>query len=357
MVTPIASFLQGGGQPSVPGVAQVGYPLVSGVNLQPTGTNIQGSSATVQGTAPTPQGSSPKLQVTANPFLLPSNATIKTSSPVTAAPSAVPSAPAPAAPPATAPAVVDKSNDISQNLSALDATKAMLSGGLGSIKGALASLLGRYDTEASANQSNYDDQSVTNKGNFLKNEQSALVNAAQGRQGLMGVLASLGALNGSGVTLANSAVQKGANDDISGANDTFATNQSALDTGIGSFKTADQQRREDAAKAEADAEKSLQSQVAQNQQSIYGNLSNDYADMGNSGQAKTYSDLLASLFPSIAANSVPSSGPAYSAASYTPASLSSYLSGGTTVNATPAAGAAGLPGLMAYVAPSKKKEI
>lgn len=272
---------------------------------------------------------------------------------------APPANPAPANPNATvAPAKVlpDRTNDINQNKAALEGTNSLLTNGISSIKNALSSLLGKYDTESGANEANYTDQSNSNKQGYLKGQQSALLNAAQGRQGLFGVLASLGALNGSGVELANRAVQQGANADISGANDVFATNQSGLDTNIGQFRTADKSRREDAAGAATDAEKALRSDVAQKQQGIYSNLSNDYADMENAGEAKRYSDLLAALFPQIAQNAVPSAGPTYQAAGYTPASLDSYLSGGTTVNATPAAGLSGLPGLLAYVAPSKKRE-
>lgn len=342
MATSIASFLQGGGQPAVPGVAQASS----------DGSTLQGSSPTLQGSSAYLQGSSPNLQPAANPSSFPPSTVIHQPAPASTTLGSVPAPPNPNATPA--PAVVDKSNDINQNLSALDATKSLLSGGLSSIKGALASLLGRYDTEASSNQTSYNDQSTTNKGNFLKNVQSALLNAAQGRQGLFGVLASLGALNGSGLELANRAVQSGANQDISGANDNFATNQGGLDSGYGAFKSADQVRRDEAAKAEVEAEKALQAQVAGNQQTIYGNLANDYADMGNSGQAKAYSDLLAALFPTIAANAVPATGPTYTAAGYTPAPLSRYISGGTTVSSTPANGTAGVPGLAAYIAPTKK---
>ena len=187
--------------------------------------------------------------------------------------------------------------------------------------------------------------------------QSALLNAAQGRQGLFGVLSSLGALNGSGVDLANHAVKAGADTDISGANDNFAGNQSGLDVAIGKYRDADKLRREDAEKAAGDAEKGLRSDIATKQQSIYGNLSNDYADMEDAGNAKKYSDLLASLFPQIAQNLVPSSGPVYQDASFQAPNLNNYLSGGTTVDTTPVNGLTGLPGLTAYIAPSKKREV
>lgn len=325
--------------------------------LQGSNSPLQGGSPILQGSAPYLQGSSPALQVTKDPSTLPSTTPLVVRS-AAAIPAPPVSTPAPVNPNATpAPAVVDKSNDINQNLSALDATKSLLSGGLSSIKSSLARLFGNYDTEANTNSTGYNDQSTVNKSNFLRNTQSALASAAQGRQSLFRILAQLGALNGSGVNLANNAVQAGANADISGANETFGTNQTGLDSAFGLFKTADQQRREEAQRLSDESEQDLRAKVAGNQQSIYGNLSNDYAEMGDKENAKTYSDLLASLFPSIAANSVPAGAPTYSPAGYTPPSLSTYASGGSTVKATPSAGISGLPGLSAYIAPTKRKTI
>jgi len=342
-----------------------GNVYINGV-LQTGSNNLQGSATTLQGSSPTIQGSSPTLQNTISTqqlqpaagisVLSPTN-TISTAPKVTATPTpTVSPSPAPAPAPAPAPVIPDRTNDINQNMSALDATKTLLSSGLSSVQNALSGLLGRYGTEAAGNESAYGDQSVSNKQGYLKGVQTSLLNAAQGRQGLFGVLSSLGALNGSGIDLANRAVQGGANSDIAGANDIYATNQSGLDTGIKKFRDADQIRRDEAARAAEDAQRGIRSDVAQKQQTIYGNLSNDYADMQQADKAKQYSDLLAALFPEIATNIVPTSGPTYQGANYVAPSLADYLSGGTSINSAPVSGISGLPGLTAYIAPTKRRD-
>lgn len=242
----------------------------------------------------------------------------------------------------------DRSNDIALQQAGLGAVDSQTSSGLSAIDKALASLTGQYDTESAANEGNYKGQSTTNQNNLQKNKQSALVNAAQGRQGLYGTLASLGALNGSGVTLANQAVQRGANDDLSGAGDTYDTNQSGLDTAIGTFRAEDKERRQDADTAASDARTSVQNQGAKSKQTFLSNLANDFSAEGNAGQAKAFSDQAAALYPSIASTSVPSTSLGYQGAAFTPGTLGNYLSGAnsTAVTATPTQGGKS-PGLFA----------
>lgn len=251
---------------------------------------------------------------------------------------------------------VDRSNSIAVNQAALAAAEQQRTGGLAAIQDALAKLMGRYSGEASANEENYTGSSNTNKNNLQTGTQAALINAAQGRKGLFGVLSSIGALSGSGISLANNAVQKGANDDISGANETFGDNQSALDTNIGQFRTADEQRRKDAEDAAIASRTDVENKVAGSKQKIYSNLADDYSQMGNAAEAKRYSDLVASLFGQIAETSVPTGGPAYAGAAYSAAPLAKYVGGGanTQVATTPSTGGGALPGLVAYN-PLKRK--
>lgn len=234
----------------------------------------------------------------------------------------------------------DRSNDIALQNAGLSSVDAQTSAGIAAINKALASLTGQYDTEDAANEANYKGQSDTNQNNLQKNKQSALVNAAQGRQGLYGTLASLGALNGSGLTLANQAVQRGANDDLSGAGDTYDTNQSGLDTAIGTFRQEDDRRRQDAATAASDATTNAQNQGAKQKQTFYSNLANDFSAQGDAGNASKYSGLAASLYPQVAATSVPSTNLGYQGAAFTPGALGNYLAGAnsTSVTATPTQG-------------------
>lgn len=251
---------------------------------------------------------------------------------------------------------VDKSNDIALQNAGLNAVDQQYGTGISSINKALGNLLGQYNTEAQSNEKNYSTQSDTNQNNLQKNKQTALVNAAQGRQGLFGTLASLGALNGSGLELATRAVQKGANDDLSGAADNYATNQSGLDTAIGTFRQEDKARRENANTSAENAKINAANEAARSRMSFYSNLANDYSAMGDEANAKKYSGLAASLYPDLAKTSIPNSNIAYSGAAFTPGTLADYMAGAnsTTVSATPTQGSQGIPGLIA--SPSLKKK-
>lgn len=249
----------------------------------------------------------------------------------------------------------DKSNDIAQQNAGLSAVGTQTSTGISATEDALAKLFGQYDTEASSAATSAKANSDQNSVNLSKNEQTALVNAAQGRQGLYSTLASLGALNGSGITLATDAVQKGANDDLSGAADNYDTNQQSIDSALGTFNAEDKERRDDATTDAQDAEEAVQNEGAKDTLGYYQNLSNDYAAEGDSTNASKYSNLAASLFPTIASTTVPAAGPSYSAAAYTAPTLASYLSGNqdTSVSSTPSNATGGGPGLVATTVKKK----
>lgn len=254
-------------------------------------------------------------------------------------------------------AKADKSNSIALQLAGLGAVDSQVNTGLGSIDKALGGLMGRYDTEAGSNEKNYTDQSTTNQGNLQKNKQTALVNASQGRQGLFGTLSSLGALSGSGIDLANRAVQKGANDDLSGAADNFSENQQGLDTSIGQFRQEDKARREDANTSAENARTNVRNDAAKTRLQFLTQLANDYSAQGDEASAKRYAGQAAGLYPELAKTSVPDANIAYSGAAFTPSTLSSYIAGAdsTQVQATPTEGGLSIPGLIA--SPSKKKQL
>lgn len=243
----------------------------------------------------------------------------------------------------------DKSNDIAQQNAGLNAVGGQTSTGQAAVAAALAQIMGEYGDEDTAETNSYKTNSDQNTSNLQKDNETALVNAAQGRQGLNATLASLGALNGSGITLATRAVTKGANEDLSGAADNFATNAQALDSANGAFQAEDKERKDQATTDAANASESVANEGAKDQLGYYQNLSNDYAAEGDSANATKYSNLASALFPTIAATTVPAAGPSYSAASYQAPSLSSYQTGANTaVTATPATAATGgIPGLAA----------
>lgn len=257
---------------------------------------------------------------------------------------------------AAAPLYEDKSNDIAVQMAGLGAVDQQQNSGLSAVDKALQNLFGTYDTEKTANETNYTGQSNTNRTNLQKNTQTAYVNAAQGRQGLFGTLASLGALNGDGLYLANRAVQNGANTDLSGASDNFGTNQTALDTAIGTFRQQDKTRRDQATSSAENARQNVRNQAAKDRLAFLTNLSNDYTAEGKKAQAKTYSDQAAALYPTLASTSIPDSNISYTGAAFTPGTLADYVAGAnsTAVHSTPTSGNGGAPGLVA--SPVKKKQ-
>lgn len=253
----------------------------------------------------------------------------------------------------------DKTNDINLNQAGLGSVDTQTAAGLSAIDKALGTLNGQYDEETGANNKTYQTNSDTNQGNLQKNKQSSFINAAQGRQGLFGTLSSLGALNGSGIELANNAVKHGADLDLSSAADNYATNQSGLDTAIETYRREDKSRRENAELQAGNAKTNVNNDAARSKQNFYKNIANDYDLMGNAGGAKDYSDRAAALYPQVAATNVPNANLGYSAAAFNSPSLASYIAGagGTQVSASAAnpSGPAGqLPGLSA--SESKKKQ-
>lgn len=258
---------------------------------------------------------------------------------------------------AAATVLPDKSNDIALQNAGLSAIDQQTSTGIASIDKALGGLNGQYDTEKTTNEGSYTANSDQNQTNLQKNKQTALVNAAQGLQGLNGILSSIGALSGSGLQLRDRAVQQGANEDLSGAADNYGVNQAALDTSIGTFRQEDDRRRKEAATAADNARANVNNNAATNKLQAFKSLADDYSQMGDSANAQKYTGLAAALFPTIAATSVPNSDIAYKGAAFTPATLASYIAGAnpTTVSTT-AAAPGQQPGLIATT-PQKKKQL
>jgi hypothetical protein len=180
-------------------------------------------------------------------------------------------------------------------------------------------------------------------------KQTALVNAAQGRHGLLGTLASIGALSGDSIELANEAVQNGANTDLHGVSTTFGNNQSGLDTAIGTYRRENDARVNNADTEAENSRKSETAKGATTKQSFLKALADDYTAEGKPDEAKTFSDQISALYPTIASNNVTSGSLTPQTAAYTAPSLSTYLgANNTAVQSTPAAGAPGsLPGLSA----------
>lgn len=243
----------------------------------------------------------------------------------------------------------DKTNEIGVNNAGLAANDTQTKAGIDAINTALGTLKTGYSNETAANEGNYTNESNSNENTRQGGRQTALVNAAQGRQGLFGTLSSIGALSGDSIQLANQAVQNGANVDLHGVGTTFANNQSALDTAIGTYRRQNADRLTAADDDAANAIKNENARGASARQTFLTNLGSNYQDEGKTAEAKTYFDQAGALYPTIAANNVPTARLTPQAAAYTAPALSTYLNGNNaTVQTTPAAAAPGsLPGLSA----------
>lgn len=248
----------------------------------------------------------------------------------------------------------DKSGDITLQNAGLSAADQAANTQKATTAQTLAAILAGYGTDSDTAHTSYQTNSDQNQNNLQKNKQTSLVNAAQGRNGLFSTLQSLGALNGSGITLANNAVQKGANEDLNGSEDTYGNNQIGLDTGIHTFE-ADNKKRVDAANTAATSNNvAADNSAAQTKLAAYKALADDYSQEGDSANAQKYSGLAAGILPTIAATSAPATAlTADNSVAYTPASLASYIAGSNPTSVATTPGTGGIPGLV--TSPTKKK--
>lgn len=253
---------------------------------------------------------------------------------------------------------VDKSNDISLNQGTADTADQVASSGIAKINAALDAINGQYATEDTNESGSVGQAKDTNTNNLESGKESALVNAARGRRGLFGTLAGLGALNGSGIDLANRAVQTGANADLAGAQNTYAGNDTNIASADKLYQTEDQERKLAASQAADAARTQAQNDAAKTKQAAYVNIANDYQQEGDTGNASKYTSLAKGLLGDIANSSQPTlTSLTPQSIAFTAPTLSNYLvNGNTAVNTTAPSGANGVPGLFAGLTPNQKKQ-
>lgn len=253
-----------------------------------------------------------------------------------------------------APVYPDKSNDITLQNAGLGAVGATENAGIKAIDDAWNKINGQYEGDLATAGTEYGHQTTSNNQDLQTNKQTALERGVSGRQGLFGTLASIGALNGTGIERANHAVQQGTNEDLTTASNTYATNQNSLDSGYNAY-TQQEKRLQDAAKSAHDNnQQQVHNDAAKSRQQYLTNLANDYQTEGKTAEAKTYAQQAADLFPSIAATNVPTINMGYSGGAYTAPTLGQYVAkaNNTSVQSTPGNNASGnnvfnIPGLEA----------
>jgi len=235
------------------------------------------------------------------------------------------------------------------NQAAVDATNAAIGSldierdtGYRNIDDSFNSLISRYSKEAANNEADYTEQSETNTNNLQKNKQNALIAAAQGRRGLRGTLAALGALSGDGSVLADRAVTTAANQDIGEAADTFATNAQGLDKAIGRFRDEDKDRRAEAETTRNNQRTALEGSIASKRQNYFQKLAEIFGQADRTGEANTNLQRAGELNNEIASKTrVASTAFTPRAAAFTPGDLESYLAGAGDMTVDVRAGGTG----------------
>lgn len=202
-----------------------------------------------------------------------------------------------------------------------------------SILSRLGQILGGYQADTARNEADFTTQSRTNQDNYNLGLQQALLNASRGRQGLLGTLASLGALSGTGIKLADRAVQQGANLDIAGANNTFSENQIGLNRAIEDYRQQDAERRSEAENQAGALRNQAQNDYLRNQQEIFIRMGNLYNALGNQSMADDYfrqANTLSSQIGATAGSTPSAISPV--AVNYTSPTLSNYTGGQSDVS-------------------------
>jgi hypothetical protein len=191
-----------------------------------------------------------------------------------------------------------------------------------------------YNTAASYNATQDQQDQIDNANQVQGNKESratAVQNAEQaaasGNQGLKAVLASLGALNGTGQVLAGRAVADSANNDIGGADQTFQNNATAIQNAQTAYTNS---------AAERDA--ALKTALSTDNQNAQSTGTQDILnDAQNAGDIATYNRFL----PQLVQATAPVQALTGSTTTYNPASVNSFApTSGLTVTTQPSTNSA-----------------
>jgi len=197
----------------------------------------------------------------------------------------------------------------------------------------------RYDREAQQNESDYNEQTVNNNQNLLKNKQNGLQAGAQGIRGLRSTLASIGALGGTGLTLANRAVTNSVNQDLGEASETAATNARTLDSAIGKFRDEDKDRRAELETTARNNRTALEGRVESKRQGFLQKMAELFSEIGDTGNATSFLNRAGDLNNTIAQKTAVAQAPVTArSAAFTPGTLADYLAGTGDMTVTTEAG-------------------
>lgn len=238
----------------------------------------------------------------------------------------------------------------------LDSLDTILNNKLAEADGEYNALLGTYGEEETANAASYTKNREGNENNREAQQQAALLAAANGGRGLNSVLASLGALGGTGKLLANRAVSNEANLDIGQANKTFDTNATNLFDSYGKIKKQEEQRRKDADLTLEKTKQSSRYDTAETRQKLMKDMADLWSKAGNFGEANKWTGDAAKVTSDLVANTRPQVGSyARTPLQYSAPALDSYLAGANDMSVNTSAGSS-LPINGAIYTSTKKRE-
>lgn len=197
--------------------------------------------------------------------------------------------------------------------------------------------INKYNDLDAQDHTQLNNQTEQNNSNLASNDMAGLLNAARSGQGLRAVLASIGALSGSGQNILHRLVGEAANSDLNAAHQTFGTNATSLNEAGKAMDSAERNRRVDADSALFNDQQDARASVLNSKKTLYDQLANLFGT--GTAQGDDYAGKSAALAPQIA-DTTKASVASYQPASslYSPQSLSTYLAGTKNLNVNTSGG-------------------
>lgn len=196
------------------------------------------------------------------------------------------------------------------NQGAIDATLASLRGldtvrqnALSSADTGYSNAIDALNQQESGQRKSYDENTVSNMGNYDSNLAASL---RAGRSGLSGLMAALRGGGGGGNQFARDWVQNTvadtASNDIRQGYETFDDNRRGLDSTLSTFLTDLQGKRRQNEDALVNNKRAADLYDAQQRQGLFQTLAGLYGDAGQTGQADTYMSQAGAQAPRVASN-------------------------------------------------------
>ena len=216
--------------------------------------------------------------------------------------------------------------------SALDRLPAQLQIALGNIDSTYNQKNNELQSAYNQNENSYNTSTTQNQQNFRSNKNTINDQASSGLRGLQRLLGARGAV-GSDMGLAGQAVADVASQQNAGAGQTYAQNQSGLDTNWGNYKLSDEQEHKKLADWQTQQQNSARSQSDTTKQDLLSKMADIKGQMGAarggsySASAQPYLDQANALSAGI--DNLAKINPTYNGTTpvYTAAPLSSYSTG------------------------------